>query len=76
MTRKPSKEKCIIEGCDRRQLSRGLCYACAQAFRRSVLMQEVSEEEAIRLGLVWPKRREPFAKTNPWSERLKAVKQP
>lgn len=70
------RPNCIIDGCDRPQFSRGLCHQDSLAFRRAIKAGEITEPEAIELGLVLPKQRagRKVERVNPWNKRLQALR--
>ena len=46
-----TKTKCLIDGCTRAAVSRGLCHACYSVARGTILRNETSWEELENLGL-------------------------
>lgn len=62
--------KCLIEGCDRKAKSRGLCDACYQVARKRVNGGVVTWNQLFALGLAIPAKRD--TKKNAFADALKA----
>lgn len=48
------KTKCLT--CDREAVVRGLCSACHRAYHRAKLAGEITEDQAVEMGLLLPSR--------------------
>lgn len=56
-TRALPQTKCLMPGCQRMAIKRGLCPGCHQGTRRRINLGKTTEAEAIKRGLMLPSRR-------------------
>lgn len=63
---------CIIGGCKRSQKTRGLCWPCYQRFRRAIWAREITDDAAVKAGLVLKRKKE--ITPSPWSRALSEAK--
>lgn len=49
-----TKEKCLVEKCDRSRNTRGLCYGCYAAAKNLIKLNKTTEAQLMELKMLLP----------------------
>ena len=70
-----ASEVCMIEGCERKSASRGLCWPCYQMASKRINAGDTTWDELVSVGLAKAVKRSGFNTKSPFSNAFMKFKE-